>query len=268
MDAPVAAELADDPVALRSGRRFRVFAAYLRYRISLNFSAVRLALDGVPPPLAFGRPVVVYSNHPSWWDPALFILLSDGLFRGRPGFGPMDEASFGRYGIFRRMGIFGIATEHARGARRFLLISREALATAGGMMWITAEGRFTDPRARPLRLRPGIAHLARLRPDTAFLPLAIEYGFWEESRPEAFLRFGPPVAIASGSSIAAIGARLTAELEANMASLAGDVAAHDPDRFTTLVRGNSGTDIFYDGWRRLRAAFRGERFRAAHRAGA
>ena len=135
-------------------------------------------------------------------------------------------------------------------------------------MWITAEGRFTDARTRPLSLRPGIAHLARLRPETAFLPLAIEYGFWEESRPEIFIRFGAPVTIGSELPIAAGAARLAQELEANMASLAVSVAAHDSARFTTVVRGSAGTDIFYDGWRRLRAALRGERFRTAHRAGA
>lgn len=258
--------MTDDPVALRSGRRFRLFAAYLRFRLGRNFHAIRLARDGVPVPMAWGRPIVVYSNHPSWWDPALLILLSDSLFRGRPGFGPMDEKSFRRYGIFRRLGVFGIATEEPRGARRFLAISRDALAAPGGMMWITAEGRFTDPRARPLRLRPGIAHLARLRPEAAFLPLAIEYGFWEESRPEVFVRFGPPVSLEPELSVTQAASRLGEALEANMTALAASVLSHEPARFTTIVRGATGTDVFYDGGRRLRAALRGKRFRAAHRA--
>ena len=38
------------------------------------------------------RPVIVCSNHPSWWDPAFFILLQTRLFAGRTGFGPMDAA--------------------------------------------------------------------------------------------------------------------------------------------------------------------------------
>ena len=261
------ADADDDPVALRSAPLFRVFAAYLRYRLGRDFNAVRLARDGAPPPLAFGRPVVVYGNHPSWWDPAMFILLSDMLFRGRPGFGPMEAAAFARYGIFRRLGIFGIAPEHPRGARRFLEMSRRVLAVPGGMMWITAEGRFRDVRARPLALRPGIAHLARLRPGTAFLPLALEYGFWEESRPEAFVRFGAPVAIAPGLSIADASRQLEAGLAATMERLAGDVAARDPAAFRTLVQGRAGTSAVYDGWRRVRAGLRGERFRASHGTG-
>ena len=251
-------------MALRSGRLFGVFAAYLRHTFRRDFHALRLARDGAPVQPPFGQPIVVYSNHPSWWDPAMFIVLADTLFRGRPGFGPMEEEAFARYGVFRRLGVFGIASVEARGARRFLHISRRVLGVPGGMMWITAEGRFTDPRHRPLRLRPGIAHLARLRPDTLFLPLALEYGFWDERRPEAFLRFGAPVALGAGLSIADITKRLAAGLEATMGRLAELVGERDPQAFTTLLRGRSGTDMFYDNWRRVRAGLRGERFRAAH----
>ena len=34
---------------------------------------------------------------------------------------------------------------------------------------------------RPIRLRPGIAHLAAMVPDVMLVPLAIEYVFWNES---------------------------------------------------------------------------------------
>ncbi len=257
----------DDPVALRSARLFGIFATYLRHALGRDFHAVRLARDGAPAPAPFGQPVVVYSNHPSWWDPAMFIVLADTLFRGRPGFGPMDEDAFARYGVFRRLGVFGIANEQPRGARRFLHVSRRVLAEPGGMMWITAEGRFTDARTRPLQLRPGIAHLARLRPDTVFVPLALEYGFWEERRPEAFLRFGAPVRIGRDASIAQGSELLAAGLHATMARLADLVRGRDPRHFATLVHGRTGTDMFYDGWRRVRAGLRGERFRTAHGAG-
>ena len=255
----------DDPVALRSERMFGVFARYLAWRMSREFCGVRLS--GGRPDLPRDRPLVVYSNHPSWWDPALMIVLAHRLFAGRPGFAPMEQAAFERYGIFRRMGVFGIATEGAAGARRFLEVSERVLDAPGGMMWVNAEGAFTDARTRPVRLRPGVAHLARRRPDALLVPLAMEFGFWDESKPEALARFGEPAALDGVRSVREIDARLAAALERTMDGLAADSLTRNADRFTALVRGRSGTDLVYDGWRRAKSLLRGRRFDPAHKAG-
>ena len=95
--------------------------------------------------------VIVFGNHPSWWDPALYIVLANELFRGRPGFGPMDRESLARYGFFRRLGIFGIDKGSAAGARRFLDVARRVLASQGergrAMIWVTGGRRIHRPEA-------------------------------------------------------------------------------------------------------------------------
>ena len=252
-----------DPVALRSERFFGWFANYLGWRMGRDFHAVRVSKHDHPR-LPDAAPLIIYSNHPSWWDPALYILLAHRLFPGRPGFGPMDAAAFDRYRIFRRLGVFGIALDSRAGARRFLEISTRVLDLPGGTMWINAEGTFSDPRTRPLSLRPGLAHLVRRRPDATILPLALEYTFWNESKPEALLRFGPPLRLEDGLAVHAITDRLTEALTATMDALAADAIARDPARFTTLIRGRTGADRIYDGWRRARSLARGQRFDPAH----
>ncbi|MBV8614842.1 MAG: lysophospholipid acyltransferase family protein, partial [Acetobacteraceae bacterium] len=122
---------------------------------------------------------------------ALFALLTRTLFPGRAGYGPMDADALGKYRVLRRIGVFGIEPGR-RGAARFLRVGLDLLADPATLLWITAEGVFTDPRVRPVRLRPGVAHLAR-RADATVLPLAIELPFWNERQPEALVRFGPPV---------------------------------------------------------------------------
>jgi 1-acyl-sn-glycerol-3-phosphate acyltransferase len=222
---------------------------------------VRLSRGDIPDRHA-GRPLVVYTNHPSWWDPALMLLASPKLFPSRIGFGPMEAAQLRRYGMFRKFGVFGVAPG-TTGAMQFLRIARRGLAEPRAIMWITAEGRFTDPRTRPIELRPGIAHLARLLPDAVFLPAALDYQFWTESRPEALLRFGPPVLL-TGATVADAHAALTAALTETMDALATDAATRDPARFVTLLSGTAGTGLIYDSWRRLLAWARGQRFTARH----
>ncbi len=258
--------VADDPIGLRSQRLFELFARYLGWRMSREFHAVRLGV-GSEPRLPADRNVVIYCNHPSWWDPAFCIVLAHLLFPGRPGYAPMDQDAFARYGVFRRMGVFGVVPDSHSGARRFLEVSERALALPGGMMWINAEGTFTDPRTRPLSLRPGIAHLARRQTSALLVPLAMSFEYWEESRPEALARFGAPVALRGAGSVAEIGRRLTEGLEATMDELARDSMTRDARRFTTLISGRTGADRIYDGWRRARSLLRGRRFDPAHGAG-
>jgi 1-acyl-sn-glycerol-3-phosphate acyltransferase len=254
----------NDPFAVRSPVLLALFRGYLHVRFWRRFSAVRLSRGGIPDRHA-GRPLVIYTNHPSWWDPALFILVSPKLFPARLGFGPMEATQLQRYGLFRRFGVFGVAAG-TRGAANFLRIARASLAEPRAAMWITAEGAFRDPRLRPLSLRPGIAHLARHVPDAVFLPAALEYVFWNESQPEALLRFGAPVQLA-GLDVAAAGEALAAGLGATMDRLAEDAAARDATRFVTLLNGTAGTGLIYDTWRRLRALASGQRFSARHEAG-
>ena len=171
-----------DPLARRSQGLFRLFGLYLHWYFWRRFHAVRVSRSGMPNAPA-SAPLIIYSNHPSWWDPALYILLCNRLFPGRAGFGPMDAAALGKYGVLERMGVFGVEQDTPRGATRFLEVCQRVLATPMSILWITAEGSFTDPRLRPIRLRPGLAHLARRIPGATILPLAIEYTFWNESRP-------------------------------------------------------------------------------------
>ena len=253
---------------MRSEPLFRLFAFYLRWAAGRRFRAIRLSgtdTDTLPR----DRPLIVFGNHPSWWDPATYILLADLRFRGRPGYGPMEQEALGRYGFMARLGIFGIDLHSAIGARRFLSVARRVLTTCRGpggraVLWVTAEGAFTDPRVRPVRLRPGIAHLAALAPDALLVPLAIEYVFWNESRPELLLRFGTPIPADRTMRPAKWTPRLEQALTATMDALAADSQARDPVRFTRLVRGRVGVGGVYDGWRRLRALLSGRRFVAAH----
>lgn len=259
--------MTDDPVALRSSALCRFFGAIMARRMRRDFHAVRLAQPGWPvlPP---DRPVIVYLNHPSWWDPALLIVMGTTRFRDRPGYGPIDAAMLRRYRFMARIGLFGIEPGRA-GAVAFLRGGERILSDPRSMLWITAEGAFTDPRRRPVSLRPGIAHLVRRVPSALVVPLAVEYPFWDESTPEALARFGEPMEAAAfgGQPVAEIAQALERRLEAVMDTLALDAQSRDPARFLTLFEGSSGIGGVYDLWRRARAWAGGRSFSPAHGAG-
>jgi 1-acyl-sn-glycerol-3-phosphate acyltransferase len=248
------AQLPKDPLALHAPRLFRAFGWYLRWFFQRNFHAVRIAGPGIPGVPA-DVPLILYSNHPSWWDPVLFMLLSTMILPDRASFGPMEAEVLERYKLFRRFGVYGIDTATQRGAARFLTVSLRILSQPGTALWVTSEGHFTDPRVRPVRLRPGLAHLARRLPKAVIVPLAIEYPFWNERKPEALFRFGPAVAAgeAHGLSVAAWTTLLEQRLTETMDALATDAMSRDPALFRRVLRGRAGVGGVYDVWRRLAA---------------
>ena len=254
---------APDPVAERSSRLNWAFGWYLSWYFYRRFNAVRVARAGLPLAWA-GRPVIVFGNHPSWWDPAFYIFLCVRLFPGRAGFGPMDASALEQYGVLRKMGVFGVDQSSPRGAAQFLTTSLRILSTPGTSLWITGEGHFTDTRQRPIRLRPGLAHLARRRPDAVFLPLALEYAFWNESKPEALALFGLPVAAPADSSVAGWTAQLEQALTRAMDDLTQLSMAREAAPFVSLVHGGAGVGGIYDLYRRGRAWAAGRRFNPAH----
>ncbi len=255
-----------DPVAKQSRFLFWAFGWYLRWLFYRRFNAVRMSRTGLPlaPP---GRPVIVFTNHPSWWDPALFILLQTRLFPGRVGFGPMDAKALGQYGVLERMGVFGVEQGTKRGAARFLSTSLHLLSEPSRMLWITAQGGFADARIRPIRLRPGLAHLVRRVPGAVVLPLAVEYTYWNEGKPEALARFGLPVVAGPSRGVADWTARLEDELTRTMDVLAAESAARDPRLFQPLMRGAAGVGGVYNLYRRLRAMATGRRLDISHEGG-
>src|SRR5207237_12126 len=145
---------------------------------------------------------------------------------------------------------------------------RTILSQPGRVFWVTAQGRFTDVRERPLGLRSGVGHLAARLDRGVVVPLAIEYAFWNERTPEALARFGEPLRIAHHPGLG--GKEWTRLIEdaltRTLDTLSVEAISRDPDRFTELVSGRVGVGGVYDLWRRLKAWARGERFDPSHAA--
>ncbi len=253
---------ADGVRAGRSVLAIRWFAFYLRWYVRRRFHAVRLL--GPLPALPDDRPVIVYANHPSWWDLAVIGLVIVGRLGDRVSYGPMDEVGLAQYPFLRKLGIFGIDLASKRGAAQFLRTSLGLLKDRKAVLWILPEGRFVDARVRPIAIRPGVAHLARHIKGAVLVPMALEYPFWDQSTPEALIHFGEPIVDVGELDIPAWTTLLEARLTQAMDELATAAVARDPSRFVPLIGGSAGVGGIYDLWRRVKAMSRGRRFDPAH----
>lgn len=241
----------------------KAFSAYTRAYVRRRFHALRILKDGLPPRDS-SRPIVIFLNHSSWWDPLVCLLLAREFFPERNSFAPIEDAMLERYKFFRHLGFFGVESSVA-GALKFLRVSRAILKSRHNVIWLTPQGRFRDVRERPLNLQNGLGALAAQTEDAVFLPLAMEYSFWHDARPEILVSFGTPIA---ASSDAAASEEWTVKFSAALAATQDRLAARSGKRNTNdwlvLNQGSSGVNVFYDFWRWLRARIRGQEFVREH----
>jgi 1-acyl-sn-glycerol-3-phosphate acyltransferase len=242
-------------------RGFRRYA--LRY-VRKHFHAVRLSKSGGTFP-ATDEPLLVVLNHPSWWDPMVGIVLS-GQMPGRDHFAAIDAVAVEKYRFFTKLGFVGVGTKSLRGAAQFLRDGAAILSQPRRAFWVTAQGRFTDVRERPLALQSGVGHLAARMEGGAVLPVALEYAFWTERTPEALVRVGVPLRVADHRGLN--GKQWTALIEdsltRNLDALSAEAIRRDPAAFTELLSGKTGVGGVYDQWRRMKAWLRGRKFDPAH----
>lgn len=248
----------------RSGLMFRWFHWWVRGYLKKHFHAVRLSL-GTCPRVSPDLPLIVVLNHPAWWDPLIGVVLA-GLLPERTHYAPMDVKALGRYSFFNKLGFYGVEQGTPRGAAFFLRATTAILSQPRSAVWITAQGRFTDPRVRPTLLRPGVGHIARRLDEGLILTLALEYPFWEERLPEALARFGEPMLIEKGRKLSARQwiERIVSDLTATQDALLADAVSRNAAAFETILTGKVAIGGIYDLWRKSCAQRRGENFQAEH----
>jgi 1-acyl-sn-glycerol-3-phosphate acyltransferase len=204
-----------------------------RRLVRRHFNAVRM-LGEARPADPGAAPAIVVMNHPSWWDPMTALVLATGPLAGRTHYAPIEARQLARYRVFAKLGFFGVDAGPA-GARAFLATSLAICASPRATLWVTAQGRFADPRERPVALMPGAGRLASRLAGGVVWPLAVEYPFWTERAPEALAHWGRPLPIVPGRSPEAWTETISGELAAAMDRLAAASLARDAAAFTTLL---------------------------------
>lgn len=243
------------------------FHRFLRPYLKRHFHAVavesecRESLD-----IDSGEPLLIYGNHPSWWDPLIAHYLNRSLFPSRQFYAPIDAEALEQYPVFGKLGFYGVRMNTTSGAGAFLKKTTAILGDGGTAIWITPEGRFADARDHDAELMPGLAHMCTKLSRGWVVPLALEYLFWDERLPVCLALFGKPVQIADLGNPSKLEWQelLSTKLRGTQDKLAKLAVARSSGPFDNLLQGKAGAGIFYDSFRRVRSAFSGKKFRNQH----
>jgi chlorobactene lauroyltransferase len=240
--------------AYKHGWPRRLVDLLIQRRFRSRFFAVRVqGLDRLRSSLQVEPGGTLFlANHSGWWDLFLVHLLNETI--PVDGYGMMEHANLKRFSFFRRIGAFSIDRSNPASVRASIAYARALLSRPEAGVWIFPQGSIVGNDVRPLGFRPGFRLLIRKASRLRVVAVAFRYEFWQDERPEIFVRFGEPRWVDGGEAVTAVSDwehALTAELDA----LRDDVVAQRTDRFEPLL---SGQPSISERYARFRARLRGE----------
>lgn len=238
------------------------FERYVDKLIARRFHAVRIVRGTVP---EVSGPLLLYVNHIGWWDPLMAVLLTKRLFGPRQFYAPIARAGFEQHAILGRLGFFPIDLASVSGARDFLRTARAILKTDAAF-WMTPEGRFADAREFP-GFEHGLGHLVSSRLKVTVIPVAVEYPFWFESKPESLIQFGVPFVVDDHSPTMSKQEwthHLETRLRETQKSLAEKAIGRREEEFEALLCSGVGAGGMYEALRRTFAWVTGREHKAEH----
>lgn len=239
-----------------------IYWALMRSAIWSHFARVWLRVEGLIPTPADG-PLILYLNHPSWWDGYIALVLNRIVLGDRfQGFLMMDEHELRRYRFFSWSGAFSVNRQDARSALGSVAyISRLLAARRDRALAIFPQGEITPNDRRPLQMFSGLAHVAQRAGGATLWPVALRYEFRGQQRPEAFIRAGPAHYALAASDTRALTAEAGARLTAACDALRDDLIGGQMEGYRVLLRGRPGPDVIFDAARALLPGRLGQRYR-------
>jgi 1-acyl-sn-glycerol-3-phosphate acyltransferase len=196
--------------------------------------------------------ILFVANHSSWWD--LFFVHYLNTQVPVDGYGMMEHYNLRRFGFFRRIGAFSVDRTNQAAIRQSIDYTVELLRRPRAGVWIMPQGRMLANDERPLVFQRGLRSIVSRAGRVRVVCVALRYEFWQDERPEAFVRFGETRLLeraGNESVLQECEKWLTDELD----SLRGDVVAQAVARFTPLGRGRVSINERYG---RVRARLMGK----------
>lgn len=164
---------------------------YFLRKVRRSFSRVLLKHEENISFADLETPLILYANHPGWWDGVLPFLLTS-VHLGLDGYAMMEEAQMQRYGFFRRIGCFSVDRESPRDSLLSLRYAASLLRARNRLLWIFPQGEIVHVEQRPLHLYRGLAWLMKELERVTVVPVALRYELGRQERPEAWIHCGTP----------------------------------------------------------------------------
>ena len=141
---------------------------------------------------------IVYAPHSNWWDGILAYNISRRVFKHKMNL-MIEELN--RFPILSLVGGYSVNKISAQESMKSLKYSVEILKNPKMIVWIFPQGIIKPPNSRPFEFQTGLAYIVqnaiKQYGGVNLVPLAIDYTFLREDKPEIIADVGEPIFIDS-----------------------------------------------------------------------
>lgn len=169
------------------------FSGHARSRIRNTFGEVRVRGLDAARAHAASAPLLVVSNHTSWWDPLVALHVSTHML-GTAGHALMDAKNLRRLPFFALVGAFGVDLDNPADGAAVIRYAARLLETPQHLVWVFPQGAERPIHERPLGFRGGSGEIARVAKKARVVPVGLRYEFGGTERPTMWISFGEVVA--------------------------------------------------------------------------
>lgn len=139
-------------------------------------------------------PCIFYAPHSNWWDGLVGYNLCKRFFNKKINI-MVEELN--RFPILSLVGAFSVDKTSPQQAIKALKYSVEVLKDKEKVIWIFPQGIINPPNARPIEFQTGLTYIAQNSikeyGGINLCPLAINYAFLREDKPEIIVDVGEPI---------------------------------------------------------------------------
>ncbi len=141
-------------------------------------------------------PTIIFAPHCNWWDGIVLYNITHRIFHKEI---RLMVEELNRFPLLRRGGAFSVNKKSPQSAMKALKYSVDVLGNTKNILGIFPQGIIRPPHFRPVVFQTGLAYIAQ---NTAkkygkvnLVPVAVEYTFLRDNRPEVIVKFGDKITL-------------------------------------------------------------------------
>lgn len=143
-------------------------------------------------------PIILFAPHHNWWDGIVGYNICNRIYKKEIRI-MIEELN--RFPLIRRGGAFSVNKKSAQASMISLKYAVDQMEDLNNIMYIFPEGIIKPPNHRPIELQTGMTYIAekavKKYGKVALMPVAVNYYFLRDNRPEVFVEFGEVIELDS-----------------------------------------------------------------------